>query len=238
MPSLLATGLTFPLLLRSDGKKFGKSEEGAIWLSADRCVCLLPLSLCTAIAPKQHLLLNRLSPYKFYQYMFAVPDADVGRFLRRLTFLPLAEIQAIEASMAAPGYEVNAAQKRLAAELTRFVHGEEGLAAALRATAAMAPGGATTLDAAALEALAGDVPSVTLPRATALAATVAELAVAAGLQPSKAAARRLIKGGGVYLNNAKVTDELAPLAPADAIDGRLILLACGKKNTVLVRIIC
>ena len=169
--------------------------------------------------------------------MFAVPDADVGRFLRRLTFLPLPEIAAIEASMADPAtYVVNSAQRRLAAEVTRFVHGEEGLAAALRATEGLAPGAATVLDAAALEALAADIPSLTLPRAAAVGVSVAELTVAAGLQPSKGAARRLIKGGGVYVNNAKGGDENALVAESDAIDGRLILLACGKKNKVLVRL--
>ena len=169
--------------------------------------------------------------------MFAVPDADVGRFMRRLTFMPLAEIESFERAMADPStYEVNSAQKRLAAEVTRFVHGEAGLAAALRATQGLAPGAATVLDAETLESLAADVPTVELARAAAVGVTVAELAVAAGLQPSKGAAKKLIKGGGVYLNNAKVADEAATVADADAIDGRLILLACGKKNKVLVRI--
>jgi tyrosyl-tRNA synthetase len=178
-----------------------------------------------------------LSPYKFYQYMFAVPDADVGRFMRRLTFMPLADIEAFERAMADPAtYEVNSAQKRLAAEVTRFVHGEAGLAAALRATQGLAPGAATVLDAETLESLAADVPTVQLARAAAVGVTVAELAVAAGLQPSKGAAKKLIKGGGVYINNAKVADEAATVAEADAIDGRLILLACGKKNKCLIRI--
>ena len=210
-----AFGLTFPLLLRSDGKKFGKSEDGAVWLSADK-----------------------LSPYKLYQHLFATPDADVPTFLRRLTFLPLPDIAALEAEMLAPGYVTNTAQRRLAAEVTRFVHGEVGLQQALRATEGLAPGSTTQLDSATLEALAGDVPSVTLGRSLVLsgAFTVAELAVASGMQPSKGAARRLIKGGGVYLNNAKVADEAAAVGAADAVDGKLLLLACGKKNKVLIRL--
>lgn len=210
-----AFGLTFPLLLRSDGKKFGKSEDGAVWLTA-----------------------AKLSPYKLYQHLFATPDADVPTFLRRLTFLPLAEIAALEASMSAPGYVTNTAQRVLAAEVTRFVHGEDGLQQALRATEGLAPGSATQLDGATLEALAGDVPSITLGRSLVLsgAFTVAELAVASGMQPSKGAARRLIKGGGVYLNNAKVGDEGAAVGAADAVDGKLLLLACGKKNKVLIRL--
>jgi tyrosyl-tRNA synthetase len=80
----------------SEGRKFGKSTGGAIWLAAEK-----------------------LSPYKFYQYLFAVTDADVVKFLKMLTFLPLDEIAAIEASMAAPGYTPNTAQRRLAEEVTR-----------------------------------------------------------------------------------------------------------------------
>lgn len=86
------------------GKKFGKSTGGAIWLAADK-----------------------LSPYKFYQYLFSTTDADVVKFLKMLTFLPLAEIEALEAAMQQPGYAPNTAQRRLAEEVTRFVHGEEGL---------------------------------------------------------------------------------------------------------------
>jgi tyrosyl-tRNA synthetase len=88
----------------SDGRKFGKSEAGAVWLSADK-----------------------LSPYKFYQYLFSTIDADVARFLRMLTFLPLQEIDEIEASMSQDGYRPNTAQRRLAEEVTRFVHGDEGV---------------------------------------------------------------------------------------------------------------
>lgn len=148
------------------------------------------------------------------------------------------------ADPAASGYVTNSAQRRLAEELTRFVHGEAGLQQALRATEGLKPGAATTLDAAALEALAGDVPSVTLPKAEVVGALVCDVMVraralpprrprpapialllcssargaeppwrrcrgrmfsqaAAALQPSKSAARRLIQGGGVYLNNQK-----------------------------------
>lgn len=87
-----------------EGKKFGKSEGGAIWLSAEK-----------------------LSPYKFYQYLFKTTDADVVRFLRMLTFLPLKEIDSIETSMSEEGYRPNTAQRRLAEEVTRFVHGQEGV---------------------------------------------------------------------------------------------------------------
>lgn len=98
----------------NEGKKFGKSEGGAIWLSAEK-----------------------LSPYKFYQYLFSTTDADVIRFMKLLTFLSLDEIQAIENTMKGTeetDYVPNTAQRKLAEEVTRLVHGEEGLKQALSAT--------------------------------------------------------------------------------------------------------
>lgn len=92
--------------LDSEGRKFGKSEGGAVWLDA-----------------------AKVSPYKFYQHLFATTDADVPRFLRMLTFLDLEEIAEIEAGMAREGYVPNAAQRRLAEEVTRFVHGDAGVQA-------------------------------------------------------------------------------------------------------------
>ena len=108
--SVPAHGCTFPLLLKADGRKFGKSEDGAVWLSAER-----------------------LSPYKFYQYMLQSTDADVIRFMRMLTFMSMDEIEGYETAMKEEGYKPNTAQQRLAEEVTRFVHGEEGLAQAQKA---------------------------------------------------------------------------------------------------------
>lgn len=165
-------GLTFPLLVGADGKKFGKSVGGAIWLSSEQ-----------------------LSPYKFFQYLFQTTDADVIKFLKMLTFLPLEEIAEIEASMSSPDYQPNTAQRRLAEEVTRFVHGEEGLLQAIKATQALAPGSETQLDAAALEAIAEDAPTAELGREQVEGQSVVDVLVAVGLQPSKGAARRLIKVG-------------------------------------------
>ncbi|GAQ84234.1 Tyrosyl-tRNA synthetase [Klebsormidium nitens] len=208
-----AMGLTFPLLLQSDGRKFGKSEGGAVWLSE-----------------------KLLSPYKFYQYLFAVPDADVVTFLKRLTFLDVREIAEIEAGMRRPGYQPNTAQRRLAEEVTRFVHGDEGLAQALAATQGLAPGAATKLDISALEAIAADIPSVSLPIDKVEGQVIVDVFVAAGLFPSKGAVRRQIKNGGAYLNNEKVEDEGLSVTAKDVLDGRMLLLASGKKNKLLVKI--
>ena len=130
----------------------------------------------------------------------------------------------------------NTAQRRLAEEVTRWVHGEGGLAQALRTTEALAPGAATALDAGVLEAIAGDAPSATLPRGAVVGVALVDVMVAAGLQPSKAAGRRRIAGGGVRLNNARVEAEGAVVGEGDLIEGRLLLLAAGKKNKLLLRV--
>ncbi|KAK3029755.1 hypothetical protein RJ639_038032 [Escallonia herrerae] len=206
-------GVTFPLLLKSDGTKFGKSEDGAIWLS-----------------PKM------LSPYKFYQYFFSVPDADVVRFLKILTFLSMEEIEEVEAGMGREGYVMNSAQRRLAEEVTGFVHGEEGLAEALKATEALRPGAETRLDWKTIEGIAEDVPSCSLPYDQVLSIPLLDLSVSTGLLESKSAARRLLKQGGLYLNNSRVDGDGRKIEAEDIVDGKILLLSAGKKNKMVVRI--
>ncbi|XP_057534527.1 tyrosine--tRNA ligase, chloroplastic/mitochondrial [Amaranthus tricolor] len=208
-----AYGLTFPLLLKSDGSKFGKSEEGAIWLS-----------------PKL------LSPYKFYQYFFSVPDSDVVRFMKVLTFLDLEEIEEIERDMNRVGYVPNSAQRRLAEELTCFVHGEEGLKEAIKATEALRPGAETKLDWKTIEGIAKDVPSCSLAYGEVLNLSIVELSVLSGLLESKSAVRRMLKQGGLYLNNNRVDSESKKIEADDIVDGKVLLLSAGKKNKMVVRI--
>lgn len=203
-------GLTFPLIVRSDGKKFGKSESGAIWLEEDR-----------------------LSPYQLYQYLFGVPDADVIRLLKMLTFLSLQEIAAIEKNMHIP----NSAQKHLAEEVVRFVHGKEGLDAALRVTATMAPGASTKLDGAALKEIMNDMPSATLAYNEAIGSKFVDLFVRLGLSPSKAEAGRLIKNGGAYLNNERIEDPAFLIEASHLIEGAYLVFSAGKKKRVLVTVI-
>lgn len=208
-----AFGVTFPLLTRSDGQKFGKSEKGAIWLSKDK-----------------------LSPYEFYQYLIRTADADVIQLMRLLTFMEMKEIRSYELAMDKADYAPNTAQKRLAEEVTRIVHGEEGLQIALKVTEGAAPGSQTKLDATVLESIAGDMPSHSLPVAEVVDGKLVDLMVKVGLQPSKNEARRLIRNGGVYVNNEKVSDENGVITSDNLIDGHLLLLAAGKKNKVLVRV--
>ncbi|CAA7395608.1 unnamed protein product [Spirodela intermedia] len=209
-----AHGLTFPLLLKSDGTKFGKSESGAVWLAA----AMLP-------------------PYQFYQYFFSVPDADVVRFLKMLTFLSMAEIREVEEGMKLPSYDPNSAQRKLAEEVTRFVHGEEGLGEARRATAALRPGAAAELDSAVIEAIAEGVPSCEMSYDLVVDFPLVDLSVSSGLLTSKSAARRMLRQGGLYLNNQRVDSEDKVVQPGDVVDGKLLLLSAGKKNKIVIRVL-
>lgn len=206
-------GITFPLLTTADGRKFGKSEKGAVWLT-----------------PEQK------TPYEFYQFLFKTPDNDVIRFLKRLTFLPLDQIAVMEQAMTKPDYVANTAQKMLAEEVTRIVHGHEGVASALAATAAAAPGSQAVLSADALEAISGDMPSLSLTRDELIGAPLIDMLVQGGIQKSKGEARRLIKNGGAYINNEKIGDVDITIADGDLIDNRMVLLAAGKKRKLLIRV--
>lgn len=206
-------GLTFPLLVKSDGQKFGKSEKGAVWLSSEK-----------------------FSPYEFYQYIIRVTDVDVIKLMRLVTFMDMDEIREYETMMGCPDYIPNTAQKRLAEEVTRIVHGQEGLQIALKVTMGAAPGATTVLDASILESIAHDMASHSLTKEEVIGQKILDLIVKVGLQSSKSEGRRLIRNGGIYLNNEKVTDENAIIVQEDLIDGYLLLLSAGKKNKVLVRI--
>ena len=208
-----AFGVTFPLLTRSDGQKFGKSEKGAIWLSPDK-----------------------LSPYEFYQYLVRVEDADVIKLMRMLTFMDMEEIRRYEKQMNDPDYIPRTAQKRLAEEITRLVHGPQALETAIRVTESLAPGSQTKLDAQTLESIAHDMPSCQLLPEAVVDVKLIDLLVNIGLQSSKGDARRLIRNGGVYINNEKIEDENCSIKSNMLIENKLILIAAGKKNKMLVRI--
>lgn len=206
-----AYGLTFPLLTRSDGKKLGKTESGAVWLDE-----------------------KKFSPYQFYQYLFGLPDADVIKMMRFLTFMDLEEIGEYEEMMGKKDYVPNTAQKRLAEEVTRFVHGEEGLEAALRVTEAAAPGSKAHLDPKLLKEIAADMPHMTLPRGEAIDKKYVELLVKTGLVTSKGEANRLVQNGGAYLNDEKVTDVNFVVQKESLIGGEYLLVGAGKKKKILI----
>lgn len=205
-------GLTFPLVTKSDGSKFGKSEGGNIWLDA-----------------------KRTSPYKFFQFWINQPDNDVGRFLRYFTFLDRAEIEAIEAEHAqAP--EKRVAQRRLAEEVTRLVHGTDALANAERASQAMFGGDLAGLDVDTLLDVFGEVPSVVVPRqALADGAGLIDTLVAAGVFASKGEARRLVQNGGLYLNAVRVNGVDETLGAGSVLAGNIGVIRKGKRDYTLLR---
>ncbi len=208
-----AYGLTFPLLTRSDGKKFGKSETGAIWLAADRC-----------------------SPYDFYQYFVRIPDADVIKMMRMLTFIEMAEIRDYEAQMSRADYIPNTAQKRLAEEMTRLIHGEEGLATALKVTEAAAPGADAELSVESFRAIAQDMPNTELSIEEIVGQKFVDVAVKIGFLSSKGEANRLIDNGGAYLNNIRVNDANLLLSDQSLIGGEFLLFGSGRKKKMLVKV--
>lgn len=208
-----AYGLTFPLIVKSDGQKFGKSEKGAIWLSPER-----------------------LSPYEFYQYLFRTTDADVIQLLRMLTFVPIDEIRYLEASMKLPDYVPNSVQKRLAQEVTKIVHGEEALNIALKVTEAAAPGSETKLNGDTLRAIAKDMPSQTLGRSEVVGEKLLQLFVKTKMMPSMTEARKMLLNRGIYLNNQMIEDKDRLISNEDLIEENLLLLAVGKKNKLLLQI--
>jgi tyrosyl-tRNA synthetase len=207
-----AEGITFPLLTTSSGKKFGKTEEGAVWLDA-----------------------ARTSPYQMYQYWLQTADADVGRFLRLFTFLDRERIKALEAE-AQRSPEAREAQRVLATECTTIVHGEAAVRSVEAATRILfsASDEAPTPETVAL--LAREVPVTDLPQ-TELAAgvTLVDLMVRTKLAESKGSARKLIEGGGVYLNNERQVQTVTVTGEHLKWPGA-ILLRTGKKNYHLLRI--
>ena len=207
-------GCTCPLLARADGTKMGKTESGAIWLSAERT-----------------------SPYQFHQYWINLDDADVGRCLRFFTDLGREEIDSLLADHAAdPGRR--AAQRRLAVELTRMVHGERGLDAAQRATEVLFGAEIRELDDAQLAGIFADVPSKEASRATLEAGmSIIDALVASGLCKNKSEARRIVSQGGAYVNNRRVEGVETVLDPSNLAGETTMILRSGKKKYALLRFV-
>ncbi|MFZ5833375.1 MAG: tyrosine--tRNA ligase [Planctomycetota bacterium] len=208
-------GMTTPLLTKSDGTKMGKTESGALWLSA-----------------------VRTSPYQFYQYWINLDDADVGTCLRFFTDLTQAELETLLADHAAdPGQRK--AQRRLADELTALVHGPEGLATAHRATEIFFGAEISTLTAAQLRSIFADVVSSALPRQRLEppGLPIVDALVEAGLAKSKGEARRCIAQGGAYVNNRRVAGVEAFVTDADLVGDTTVVLRTGKKSYALLRFV-
>lgn len=210
-----AYGVTFPLLTTSAGTKFGKTESGTVWLDP-----------------------ARTSPYRFYQFWMNTPDADAGAYLRLFTLFPREEVEELEASIAAEPHR-RLAQKALAADVTRRLHGEDGLGRARKASEVLFGGEIEGLDTGEIADIFADVPSSRITRGDVggEGLPLVDLLHGSGLAVSKSDARRAIGGGGVYLNNRRVAEASARVVPDHALHGEFVVLRRGKKRYHLVRVI-
>jgi tyrosyl-tRNA synthetase len=202
--------LATPLITKPDGTKYGKTESEAVWLSSDL-----------------------MSPYAFYQFWVNRTDAEMPGLLRVFSFRGREEIEELEQETAARP-AARTAQRALAEEMTTLVHGAEELARVVAASQALfGQGDLRALDSATLAAALAEVPSATLDASEVRAGRlppVADLMDAAGIVPSKSAARRVIAEGGAYLNNVKVTAQDAAPSASDLLGGRYLVLRRGKRN--------
>ena len=199
-------GITSPLITKSDGSKFGKSEGKNIWLDP-----------------------ARTSAYEFYQFWLNTPDADVIDYLKRLSFRTPEEIMALETSLAEHP-EYREAQKALAEELTRIVHGEEGLAKALKITETFFRGNIMDLTPQEMREGLADAQKV----AVADGVTLIDALVEAGVSRSKSDARKLIQQGSISVNGVKTAEIDRVLTKAEAVDESFSILRKGKKNYIVV----
>jgi tyrosyl-tRNA synthetase len=198
--------LAIPLITKPDGTKYGKTEGEAVWLSPDL-----------------------MSPYAFYQFWINRADAEVPGLLRVFTFRSREEIEELERETAQrPAARLG--QRLLAEDITTLVHGADEYARVVAASQALfGQGDLRALDERVLAAALAEVPSAALEVGQALPA-VADLMAAAGIVPSKSAARRAIAEGGAYLNNEKVTEQDAVPQPGDLLHGRFLVLRRGKRT--------
>lgn len=212
LESVQLYGITCQLLTKSDGKKMGKTESGTLWLDPEKT-----------------------SPYHFYQYWINLEDADVEKVLCFFTEIPQQEMRELcDAHAKDPGQRM--AQKRLAEELTKLVHGEEGLATAVRATEIFFGGEISRLDDSQLSSIFADVPSAEFSRSVLEDGfPLLDALVNAGLAASKGDARRTLQQGGISINNKPVSDVEKKLTTEDLASESIIILRSGKKRYALLR---
>jgi tyrosyl-tRNA synthetase len=202
-----AYGMTFPLVTKEDGTKFGKTEEGAVWLD-----------------PK------RTSPYAFYQFWLNTSDADAIDRLKQFTFLTKKEIESIAAAFKEAPHE-RLAQKTLARELTAMVHGGDALEQAEKITDALFSGDIRSLSSDDIAMGFSDLPSMDVDDDIQLDAALLNT----GLVSSKREAREMIKNNAVAVNGEKITDTYHTIEKEDAIDGLFTVIRKGKKRYALIR---
>ncbi len=202
-----AVGMSSPLLLKADGSKFGKSESGALWLDA-----------------------NLSSPYEVYQYFLNASDADVDNYLKSLTLLSKEEIESlILKSVNEP--EQREAQKELAAQVVRLVHGQDAFDQAIKVTKALFSGDFSEINEKGLKMLAKTLDSITLSEPQALL----DILVETNLASSKREARTFIQSGAIGLNDQKISDIEYVVSQSDALFNAYVILRRGKKKYAMIQ---
>ena len=207
-----AHALVMPLITTSSGVKFSKTEAGAVWLDPERT-----------------------SPYEFYQFWLNTDDRDAVRYLKFFTFLDRPAVEALE-SASATEPEKRDAQRALAREVTRLVHGQAAVVEAEAAAEKLFRGDLSAMSMRELLQIFSNVPSCDLRSAEA-GWTITELLAASGVASSKGEAARLVKGGGITLNGRRIADEKERVLPAHAIEGRIFVIRKGKRDNFLVRLL-
>ncbi len=210
-----AYGLVYPLIVKADGTKFGKTEAGAVWLSE-----------------------RRTSPYRFYQYWLNADDRDVIPYLKFFTWLSQEKIAELAESVVnSPAQRL--AQRTLAEEMTRMLHGQDALDRARQATQVLFGGEISGLTRAEIQDIFADVPSSELSgsQLEGHGMPLVDLLEKSGVAKSKGEARRLIGEGGIYLNNRRVNETARAVTLNDVIDGQFLLLRRGAKNYHLLKIL-
>jgi tyrosyl-tRNA synthetase len=207
-------GLTLPLILNTDGSKFGKSAAGAVWLDA-----------------------RKTSVYRFYQFWIRTDDRDVVRYLKFFTFFNREEIESLAAQHQARP-EARAAHKALASAMTDLVHGPGATAEAVRASEILFGGGLEGIAESTFNEIVGEVPTRDLEQSKLEGAgmPLPEMLAASGLCPSKGQARKDIEGGGVYINNIREANAQRLLTAADLLFGKHLLLRKGKRNYTVMSV--
>lgn len=204
-----AYGLTIPLVTKADGTKFGKTESGAVWLDPEKT-----------------------SPYEFYQFWINAADADVVKYLKYFTFLSKEEIEALEQSVQEEAH-LRKAQKALAEEMTRLIHGEEALHQAIKISEALFSGEVSNLTATEIKQGFKDVPSFEHTSGEEMG--LVDLLVAAKISPSKRQAREDVANGAVSINGERVTETDYVLAASDRIEDQFTIIRRGKKKYFLIK---
>ncbi|MCB8966940.1 MAG: tyrosine--tRNA ligase [Chloroflexota bacterium] len=210
-----AHGLVFPLITKADGSKFGKTAGGSIWLSA-----------------------QKTSPYRFYQFWLNTDDADVVNYLRYFTWRTPLEVAELETALLERPH-LREAQRTLAQDVTSMIHGETAVAKAEKAAGVLFGGDLDGLDAADIRDIFADVPSSEVAKTEFAGEGIllVDLLALTGVEQSKGAAKRSVQGGGIYLNNQRMTDQEQRVTLEHSIEGQFMVLRKGKKQYHLVQVL-